>query len=92
MRDDAGGDEGADLVGVRILLPQPIGFRQGELGGDVRTDVVPVVDRGGDELSRPVADELERGTLRLRMGPHIRVGTAAARRDAIPLRSSPPPR
>ena len=76
MHDDAGGDEGADLVGVRILLPQPIWFRQDELRGEVRTDVVPVVDRGRDELPTPVAEELERGTLRLAHGPIVVGGTA----------------
>ena len=88
MHDDAGRDEGADLVGVRILLPQPIWFRQDELRGEVRADVVPVVDRGGDELSTPVAEELERGTLRLGHGPIVaaanptdqRGDTAATRR------------
>ena len=60
MHDDASGDEGADLVGVRILLTQAIRFRQGELCGEVRTYVMPVVDRGRDELSAPVAEELER--------------------------------
>ena len=88
MHDDAGGDEGADLVGVRILLPQPIGLRQGELRGEIRTDIVPVVDRGGDELSTPVAEELERGTLRLGHAPIVtaanptdqRGDTAATRR------------
>ena len=70
MHDDAGGDERADLVGVRILLPQPIRLRQDEFRGEVRTDVVPVVDRGGDELSAPVAEELERGMLYPRPWAH----------------------
>ena len=68
MHDDAGGDERADLVGVRILLAQPIRFGQRELGGDVGTDVVAVVDGGGDELPTPVAEDLERGTFRLGHG------------------------
>jgi hypothetical protein len=66
MHDDAGGDEGPDLGSVRVLFPQSVRFGKNQLRGEVRADVVPIVDSGGDELSIPAAEKLERGKLSFR--------------------------